>query len=143
MCCSPDGTRVPIAQRNAGAAIGWRAVQDPGGESRSVPHGRAADPEDRAAGTGRGLGTLHGGDRQSKDADPGRASPFARRLWRAAERFGFAPAKWQVVIGDGARKSLHLRKDLLHCLAQLRMSLYATFELLPADKLFQKDMPSA
>ena len=34
------------------------------------------------------------------DAEP---SAFARRLWRAAERFGFAAAKRQVVVADGAK----------------------------------------
>ena len=31
------------------------------------------------------------------------SAPFGKRLWRAAERFGFALAKRQVVIGDGAK----------------------------------------
>ena len=39
-------------------------------------------------------------DRQTTFAEP---SAFARRLWRAAERFGFAAAKRQVVVADGAK----------------------------------------
>ena len=37
-----------------------------------------------------------------KDADS-KPSPCADRLWRAAERFGFAAAMRQVVAGDGAK----------------------------------------
>ena len=39
---------------------------------------------------------------RSRDTDP-QPSPFARRLWQAAQRFGFALAKRQVLIGDGAK----------------------------------------
>ena len=47
----------------------------------------------------------------SKDADP-EPSPFAKRLWRAAERFGFAVAKRQVVIGDSAKRICNTAAEL-------------------------------
>ena len=38
----------------------------------------------------------------SRDADP-QPSPFGRRTWRAAKRFGFAKARRRVAVGDGAK----------------------------------------
>ena len=104
MYCSPDGTGVPMVRRDAGtgedgapsktreAKVAVFHTADRRGAKTGLPE-RDADSARHTAAIDSAA---------SKDADP-KPSPFAERLWRAAERFGFAAAKRQVVIGDGAK----------------------------------------
>ena len=55
---------------------------------------------ERDAGSARHTAAIDSAASRDVDAEP---SAFARRLWRAAERFGFAAAKRQVVVADGAK----------------------------------------
>ena len=113
MYCSPDGTGVPMVRRDAGTA-------EDGGPSRTREakvavfhtaqrrHPKTGLPE-RDAGSARSTAAIDSA--RSKDADPA-PSPCARRLWRAAERFGFASATRQVVIGDGAKWIWNMAAEL-------------------------------
>ena len=79
----------PTKTREAKVAVFHTAERNP----------KTGLPE-RAAGSARHTAAIDSA--RSKDTDP-RPSPFARRLGRAAQRFGFALAKRQVLIGDGAK----------------------------------------
>ena len=104
MYCSPDGTGVPMVRRDAGVAEGGGPAKTR--EAKVVVfhtaerRGAETGLPERDAGSARHSAAIDSAG--SKDADP-EPSPFGKRLWRAAERFGFALAKRQVVIGDGAK----------------------------------------
>ena len=104
MYCSPDGTGVPMVRRDAGAAEDGMPSKTREAKVAVFHTADRRNPKtglpERDAGSARYTAAIDSA--RSKDADP-KPSPFAERLWRAAERFGFAAAKRQVVIGDGAR----------------------------------------
>ena len=103
MYCSPDGTGVPMVRRDAGTGEDGQPAKTREAKV-AVFHTAERSPRtglpERDAGSARHTAAIDSA--RSKDADP-QPSPFAQRLWRAARRFGFAAAKRQVVVGDGAK----------------------------------------
>ena len=104
MCCCPDGTGVPMVRRDAGTAEDGKPSKTREAKVATLYTAEGSDAKTglpkRDAGSARHSAAIDSAG--SKDADP-EPSPFARRLWRAAVRFGFARAKRQVVIADGAK----------------------------------------
>ena len=104
MCCSPDGTGVPVVRRDAGTGEDGRPSKTREAKvavfhTAERRNAKTGLPE-RDAGSARHTAAIDSAASRDVDAEP---SAFARRLWRAAERFGFAAAKRQVVVADGAK----------------------------------------
>ena len=104
MCCSPDGTGVPVRPGDAGTG-------KDGGESKTreakvlafyaadAGGAEAARPE-REAGSALCSAAIDSAESKDTDREP---SEFAVRAWSAARRFGFAAAERRVVVADGAK----------------------------------------
>ena len=103
MYCGADGTGVPMVRRDAGTGDDGQPAKTREAKV-AVFHTAERSPKtglpERDAGSARHSAAIDSA--RSKDADP-EPSPFARRLWQAAQRFGFAAAKRQVLLGDGAK----------------------------------------
>ena len=103
MYCGADGAGVPMVRRDAGTGDDGQPTKTREAEV-AVFHTAERSPKtglpERDAGSARHTAAIDSA--RSRDADS-KPSPFARRLWRAARRFGFAAAKRQVLIGDGAK----------------------------------------
>ena len=104
MYCSPDGTGVPVVRRDAGTGEDGRPSKTREAKvavfhTAERRNAKTGLPE-RDAGSARHTAAIDSAASRDVDAEP---SAFARRLWRAAERFGFAAAKRQVVVADGAK----------------------------------------
>ena len=104
MYCSPDGTGVPVVRRDAGKGGDGKPSKTREVKVAVFHTAERSDPKtglpERDAGSARHTAAIDSA--RSKDVDP-MPSPFAERLLRAARRFGFAAAKRQVLIGDGAK----------------------------------------
>ncbi len=104
MCRGPDGTGVPVARRDAGTAEDGRPSKTREAKVAVFHTAERRNPKtglpERDAGSARRTAAIDSAASRDVDAEP---SAFARRLWRAAERFGFAAAKRQVVVADGAK----------------------------------------
>ena len=102
--CCLDGTGVPVLpseRRGSGREGGPAKTREAKVATFHTAQGRGADglPE-RDAGSVRVSGAVESAASRDADALP---SPFGRRVWRAAKRFGFAKAARRVAIGDGAK----------------------------------------
>lgn len=104
MYCSPDGTGVPMARRDAGTGENGAPAKTREAKVAVFHTAERRNPKtglpERDADSARHTAAIDSAASRDADAKP---SPFAQRLWRAARRFGFAAAKRQVVIGDGAK----------------------------------------
>ena len=104
MYCSPDGTGVPVVRRDAGTAEDGRPSKTREAKVAVFHTAERRNPRtglpERDAGSARHTAAIDSAASRDVDAEP---SAFARRLWRAAGRFGFAAAKRQVVVADGAK----------------------------------------
>ena len=104
MYCSPDGTGVPVVRRDAGTAEDGRPSKTREAKVAVFHTAERRNPRtglpERDAGSARHTAAIGSAASRDVDAEP---SAFARRLRRAAERFGFAAAKRQVVVADGAK----------------------------------------
>ena len=104
MYCSPDGTGVPVVRRDAGTGEDGKPSKTREAKVAVFHTAERKDPKtglpERDAGSARHTAAIDSAASKDVDAEP---SAFARRLRRAAERFGFAAAKRQVVVADGAK----------------------------------------
>ena len=104
MYCSPDGTGVPMARRDAGAGKDGAPAKTREAKVAVFHTAERRNPKtglpERDADSARHTAAIDSAASRDTDAE---RSPFAERLWRAARRFGFAAAKRQVVVGDGAK----------------------------------------
>ena len=103
MYCSADGTGVPMVRRDAGTGDDGQPTKTREAKVavfHTAERNTKTGLPERAAGSARHTAAIDSA--RSRDADS-KPSPFARRLWQAARRFGFAAAKRQVLIGDGAK----------------------------------------
>ena len=104
MYCSPDGTGVPVVRRDAGTGEDGKPSKTREAKVAVFHTAERKDPKtglaERDAGSARHTAAIDSAASKDVDAEP---SAFARRLGRAAERFGFAAAKRQVVVADGAK----------------------------------------
>ena len=104
MYCSPDGTGVPVVRRDAGTGEDGRPSKTREAKVAVFHTAERRNPKtglpERDAGSARHTAAIDSAASKDVDAEP---SAFARRLRRAAERFGFAAAKRQVVVADGAK----------------------------------------
>ena len=104
MYCSPDGTGVPVVRRDAGTGEDGRPSKTREAKVAVFHTAERRDPKtglaERDAGSARHTAAIDSAASKDVDAEP---SAFARRLRRAAERFGFAAAKRQAVVADGAK----------------------------------------
>ena len=104
MYCSPDGTGVPVVRRDAGTGKDGRPSKTREAKVAVFHTAERKDPKtglpQRDAGSARHTAAIDSAASKDVDAEP---SAFAQRLWRAAERFGFAAATRQVAIADGAK----------------------------------------
>ena len=64
MYCSPDSTGVPMLRRDAGAGKDGGPAKTREAKVAVFHTAERREPEDRAAGAGRGFGAAHGGDRK-------------------------------------------------------------------------------
>ena len=104
MYCSPDGTGVPVVRRDAGTGEDGKPSKTREAKVAVFHTAERRDPKtglaERDAGSARHTAAIDSAASKDVDAEP---SAFARRLRRAAERFGFAAAKRQAVVADGAK----------------------------------------
>ncbi len=104
MHCSPDGTGVPVVRRDAGTGEDGKPSKTREAKAAVFHTAERKDPKtglaERDAGSARHTAAIDSAASKDVDAEP---SAFARRLGRAAERFGFAAAKRQAVVADGAK----------------------------------------
>ena len=104
MYCSPDGTGVPVVRRDAGTGEDGKPSKTREAKVAVFHTAERKDPKtglaERDAGSARHTAAIDSAASKDVDAEP---SAFARRLRLAAERLGFAAAKRQVVVADGAK----------------------------------------
>ena len=93
MCRGPDSTGVPVVRRDAGTAEDGRPSKTREAKvavfhTAERRNAKTGLPE-RDTGSARHTAAIDSAASRDVDAEP---SAFARRLWRVAERFGFAAA---------------------------------------------------